>query len=368
MFDLIGGKESIDSSDFADKRLLTRYERIKTQLELGQSSIMNQLSNSRAERKGSYDFFKNTRVSEAQIKSRAYEAIRTEQVIGANLLVLQDTTEYNYAHNESRTNPRLKDSRGLGDISSKYGLGYFAHPSIVINQSDNSIVGLSDLQLWHRASSRPKLFRSSQRKFEDKESYKWHVGIVNSHKRLAGAKQVTYVQDRDGDAYESIVKVRSIQRAELLVRSCQNRRIQLIDGSEKTLYDYLLEQEVMFTYELGLQGDKRKNRSTRVAQLEVRSVRVNLVCPRDLRGLVPPNVEVDVVWVRERASSVPQGESPVDWKLITTHQVAGSRDLVEQLIEWYASRWKIEEFFLSPKQEHMIWKTLCWKRVMVCVN
>ncbi len=368
MFDLIVANQSNDRVNFSDKRLLRRYSGIKTQLELGQSSILNQVSNSRAERKGGYDFFKNPRVSEAQLKSKAYEGIRTEQVIGANLLVLQDTTEYNYAHNESRTNPRLKDSSGLGDISSKYGLGYFAHPSLVINQSDNSIVGLSDLQLWHRSLSRPKLFRSSQRKFEDKESYKWHVGILNSHKRLGGAKQVTYVQDRDGDAYESIVKVRSIQRAELLVRSCQNRRIQLIDGSEKTLYDYLLEQQVMFTYELSLRGDKRKNRSTRVAQLEVRCVRVNLVCPRDLKGIAPPNLEVDVVWVREKESSVPHGEKPVDWKLITTHQVAGSRDLVEQLIEWYVIRWKIEEFFLSPKQEHTIWKTLCWKRVMVCVN
>lgn len=368
MFELLEESKSYHRNDFVDKRLHSRYERIKSQLEKGQSSILNQVSESRAERKGSYDFFKNPRVEEAQIKSRIYKSLTKKEIMGSTLLVLQDTTEYNYAHNVTRTNPRLKDSSGLGHISNKYGLGYFAHPSFVINPSNDSIIGLSDLQLWHREAKQPSSSSHKQRKFEDKESYKWHVSLLNSHKRLDGAKQVTYVQDREGDIYESIVKVKSIQGAELLVRSCQNRKIRLIDGSEMTLYDYLSEEEIMYSYEFELRADKRKNRSNRVAKLDVRSARVNLVCPKDLKGVASRTVEVDVVWVRERQSSVPAGEKPVDWKLITTHQVDGNRELVEQMIQWYASRWKIEEFFLSQKLEHIIWKTLCWKRVMVCVN
>ena len=79
-------------------------------------------------------------------------------------------------------------------------------------------------------------------------------------------------------------------KAELLVRSCRDRRIELSDGTEKMLYDYLLEQEVIFSYELHIQGDKRKNRSSRVARLDVRSVRVNLICPENLKGVAPPKV------------------------------------------------------------------------------
>ena len=350
MFDLLEEQPRLSTSCFADKRLATRYESIKKLLEFGQSSILNRVSTNRAERKGSYDFFKNTRVEESHLKASIYKGLGAKKIKGANLIVIQDTTEYNYA----RTNPRLKDTRGLGDISNRYGLGYFVHPSMVIDQSDDSIIGLSDVQLWNREADRAPSSSRKQRNFENKESYKWHVGLLNSHRRLEQANQVTYVQDRDGDVYESIVKVSAMERAELLVRCCRDRRIELIDGSDKLLYDHLSEQEVLFTYELVTKGDKRKNRSKRVAQLEVRSTRVKLICPQSLKKVTSPNLEVDVVWVREINSSVPKNESPIDWKLITTHQVCGDQALVAQLIKMYVGRWKIEEFFLSQKQEHTI--------------
>lgn len=234
MFDLIGGEEITSRNDsFTDKRLKARYESVNQLLESGQSSILNQVSTSRAERKGSYDFFKNRRVKETHIKASIYKSLPCEKIKGANLIVIQDTSEYNYA----RTNPRLKDSSGLGEISNRYGLGYFVHPSMVIDQSNNSILGLSDLQVWHRQEDRAHSSSRKQREFAEKESYKWHVGLVNSQKRLASANEVTYVQDRDGDIYESIVEVKDIDQAELLVRSCRDRRIEQIDGSKKMLGD-----------------------------------------------------------------------------------------------------------------------------------
>lgn len=113
----------------------------------------------------------------------------------------------------------------------------------------------------------------------------------------------------------------------------------------QALYEHLSEQKTLFSYELPIKGDKRKNRSKRVAKLEVRSVRVQLICPNNLKKVASSNVEVDVVWVREISSSVPEGETPIDWKLVTTHQVHANQKLIAQLIEMYVSRWKIEEFF-----------------------
>lgn len=350
MFDPIIESESDKVNNFSDSRLKARYEKIKKQLELGQSCVMNKVSSSRSERKGSYDFFKNPRVEEGQIKSSIYNNLDMEGIKSSNLLVIQDTSDYNFARSKSR----IKNPKGLGDISNKYGLGYIVHPSLVINQADDSILGLSDLQLWNREKDRSSAASRKQRRFENKESYKWHLGILNSHKRLRGANQVTYVQDRDGDLYESIVRVKSMDRAELLVRNSHDRRIELSNGERKMLYDYLSEQEILFSYELRIKGDKRANRSSRIARLDVRSVRVKLICPVNLKEVAPPSVEVDIVWVRENESSIPRGEDPVDWKLTTTHQVHEDQNLILQLIKWYVSRWKIEEFFLSPKQEHTI--------------
>ena len=362
MFDILERKE--DTHEFVDSRLRSRYEGIKRMLEKGQSSILNQLSINRAERKGSYDFFQNKRVEESHIKSSIYDSIAIEEIEGANLLVIQDTTEYNYG----QSNQRLKDRQGLGDIGNKYGLGYFVHPSLVIEENTKSLVGLSDIQLWHREEDRAKASSRKQRDFSEKESYKWHVGIINSQKRLASASRITYIQDRDGDIYESIEEVKQLASAELLVRCCRNRRIELKDGKKSMLYKHLSNQAVNFSYKLAIRGDKRKNRSSRIAQLEVRSVRVKLVCPENLKKIAEPTIEVDVVWVREKETSVPKGETAIDWKLITTHKPHANEEAMKQLIEWYVGRWKIEEFFLSPKLEPTIWKMLYWKQDMVYEN
>ena len=94
-------------------------------------------------------------------------------------------------------------------------------------------------------------------------------------------------------------------------------------------------------------------------------------CPLFLRRKkyqYPPAVEVDVVWVKEKACSVPAGEEPIDWKLITTHRIAEDDKAIKQVIQWYTDRWLIEEFFLSQKQALTIWKMPCWRQVTVCEN
>ena len=44
----------------------------------------------------------------------------------------------------------------------------------------------------------------------------------------------------------------------------------------------------------------------------------------------------------------PAGEAPLEWRLITTEPIA-SREQVVQILEWYRTRWLIEEFFKCLK-------------------
>ena len=347
MFELCSLERTGLQSRFVDKRLERRYERINASLEKRQSSILNQVSAQRSERKAGYDFFHNARVPEQTLRARIYERLMkgSAYYAGQHLLVLSDTTEYNYAFNKTR----LRDISSFGTLTNEHGLGYFAHVSMVMNQADLSLIGLSDIQIWHREQGRPGAHTRKKRFFEDKESYKWYASLYNSHQRLQRAGSVTYVQDRDGDIYESICKVKDIQGADLVVRNCRDRKIELEDGTRLMLYGHLAAQCVDFTYELKIKADKRKNRTTRLAQLEVRSQRVKLVCPEQVKKYNPASSWVDVVWVREASHSVPAGESPIDWKLITTHQVAGHRTKAAQIIAWYESRWLLEEFFFITK-------------------
>lgn len=352
---------------FVDKRLEKRYDKIMAKLETGQSSIMNKINISRKERKGAYDFFQNPRVSELALKTQSYERLKREFIglSAEHVLVLGDTTEYNYLWNENH----IRDKKGLGTLSNESSLGFNAHVSIALRESDLSVIGLSDIQIWHREADRPPSSTRKQRVFEKKESYKWHVGILNSNQRLPRAELVTYIQDRDGDIYESIVKIQEMESTELLVRSCRDRKIELPDGQRVMLYDYLSKQEALLEYEFKVRGDRRQGRTARVAKMEVYCCRVNLVCPANFKkDQYPPTVEVNVVWAKEKQETVPTGETPIDWKLITTHQVIGSEELIKKIIQWYKNRWIIEEFFLSQSQEPTTWRMPYWRRDMAYAN
>ena len=55
---------------------------------------------------------------------------------------------------------------------------------------------------------------------------------------------------------------------------------------------------------------------------------------------------VHVVAVSERET--PPGEEPIEWRLITTEPV-DTVDQVLRIVEWYRTRWVIEEFFKALK-------------------
>lgn len=359
MFELVHTENGASPAvRFADKRLSYRYDKLMRMLEEGQSSVINKISLSRRERKGAYDFFKNPRISETELKEKLYEQVilrpRDEQA-DEHILVIGDTTEYNYLPNGTH----LRDTSGLGTLSNESSLGYCAHLSLALRAKDQAILGITDLQLWHRPAKRAGAKTRKQRAFEHKESYKWHVGVWNraadrTHHRLPN-RPITYIQDRDGDVYESILKVKALPQAELLVRSCRDRKILLPDGSQRMLYGYLAEQKPSYTYEFLLKADAKTARKARLATMQVYASRVKLVRPANLsRKHYPPFVEVDVVWAKEHPASVPPGGEPVDWKLITTHPAAGSKTLMADIISWYTRRWLIAAAALKNFFSHQV--------------
>ena len=61
---------------------------------------------------------------------------------------------------------------------------------------------------------------------------------------------------------------------------------------------------------------------------------------------LPDALDVHVVYAWEAA--VPPGEEPVEWRLITTEPVE-TVDQVLRIVDWYRTRWLIEEFFKALK-------------------
>src|SRR5699024_2991464 len=130
------------------------------------------------------------------------------------------------------------------------GLGFFVHPSLVIDAVDGVPYGYCDVKIWNR----PLEFRSKhQRQYnnlpiEEKESYKWIEASRNTQSALSDVVEgmvIVIVQVREGDMYEQFAVIPN-QQTDLLIRARTDRR--LADGTK--LFDCLSRQPPQGAYEV----------------------------------------------------------------------------------------------------------------------
>lgn len=325
------------AGEFGDKRLAKRGSLLEASLISTQSCVLNQLGKHRKEAVGYGRFLSNPKVDECGLINGICNRLNP-LVSGKSVLSLQDTTELHY-HRHSK---RIIDKRGLGDAG-RSELGYFFHPSLVVSTDGELVYGLSDIDVYHRPWDRTSSASRKQRAIEDKESYKWLRAVQASKERLSQAASVTFVQDRDGDIYESFARIAD-ERNHLLVRSRTDRNTEL-----GKMYEEVNEQACTVVYELEINGANRK-RQKRKAKLELRFKRVQIVRPASLKASYPSSLSICVVQVKEQAQSVPEGEEPIEWTLLTTHEVCDFMDAM-QIVFWYTLRWLIEELFRLLKKK-----------------
>jgi hypothetical protein len=259
-------QKEIYMGKFNDKRLDKRASRLSALLVAGRSSSIHAITSQESEQKAAYRFLKNEKTRE-QILISAIKERSSYLCTGKDVLVLQDTTDFNFANHRQRLQPNT----GIGEAGgSDKWLGFFLHSSLVLDQADETVLGFSDIQLWHRDHVRE---RRSYKKLpiEEKESFKWIRACNESRNHLSAAASITFVEDREGDIYEQFATVPD-ERTHLIIRSRDNRN--LSDGNK--LYDVLSQQPVVGNYKLALVTDVRKGVEKRTAVVEVRFCKVRI--------------------------------------------------------------------------------------------
>ncbi len=289
-----------------------------------------------------YRYLGNDKVREGALIEQAQSQCRG-QVAGKDVLVLQDSTEINYASHQGL----IQAESGLGLVGNNQDIGYFAHCSLVIDAQQGSVLGLSDVQLWIRAAGQEK--PTAPLPIEKKETYRWIKACQASQPCLQQAREVTFVQDREGDIYDSFVRVPD-ERTHLLIRSRVNRLIETMQGEKHKLYDYADQQPACGGYSFLLPGlpGKRKQRNV---EMQVRFVQVKLLRPDNNphAKVYPKNVTLYLVQGKETPQSAGK-EKPVEWNLLTTHPVSCFEQAL-QMVHWYSLRWIIEDYFRLLKSE-----------------
>lgn len=332
--------QSRDFNKLADKRLEKRGSKILNELFRKQVHSIRQITENENSAKGFYRFLQNKRVSEDHIIENFVTNCKAS-ITSKYLICIQDTTEINLSSHSNRINK--DDFIGTTNAKNDKGLGFFIHPSLVLDASNSTPYGYADIKIWNR----PLDFKSKKERnynnlpIEEKESYKWIEVSKNTKKALGNlADGILIIQDREGDIYEQFAVIPD-EKTDLLVRARTDRT--LTDGTK--LFSCLTDQQVQGYYEIIV--DAKKNRPKRTAKIEVRYREIEITSPRNVSKELPSTIKLTLIEAKEVDN---KGEGSICWRLLTTIKVENI-EVALACIEWYSWRWLIEEIFKILKKE-----------------
>lgn len=247
----------------------------------------------------------------------------------SHVLCLQDTVQLTYP-----TQPFKKDNFGpTGDADTK---GLFVHPGVIVDASNRDVIGTSGVITWCRDEQSGNKVKKS-RTIEEKESIRWIANAFSAKQNITNADMITVIGDRESDIFEIFERVPD-KRTHLIVRASHDRVL----NTDEKISELLANTKAMGTHEIELPSITGK-RKARKATLAIKYT------PISLRNHEEESLNIFCVSALE-ISSVPKGETPISWILLTTHSVHSLKTAIQILI-WYTWRWIIEQIFRTMKNK-----------------
>ena len=259
-------------------------------------------------------------------------------------LMVHDTTAFEFSG----------DREGLGLMPGKQQ-GFFAHYALAVLPGPARIpLGVAGLERITR-----KVRKSSERKPHSyytsqdptRESLRWGRVLEGIEEQRDGFECI-HVMDREADMFDLMAQaVRD--GARFVIRGDKERALVNEAGLVKGLLAKTQPREHR-EVEVGERVAKRRelikpkpgaSRKRRVAKLAVGSHTIEIRRP-DTSHAAETSLKLNLVHVWEPAP--PRGQAPVEWVLFTTEPVDTKAQL-NAIVDYYRSRWLIEEFFKALK-------------------
>jgi hypothetical protein len=155
----------------------------------------------------------NPSVTAAEMSLHA-GSLTGQRATGRHIVVVQDTSELILGSRRSRQH--------YGAVAKGNAAGLLLHAALAVEAGTQALLGLVWMQVWNRGKG--ELAPRRKRATASKESRRWIESTQQAGEVLAAAASITAVSDRESDFYELFVK--RPQNVELVVRACQNRRIE----------------------------------------------------------------------------------------------------------------------------------------------
>lgn len=260
-------------------------------------------------------------------------------------LMVHDTTAFEFSGKRD----------GLGLMPGKRQ-GFYAHYAIAVLPGPArvplGVAGLERLTRKVRKSTerKPHSYYTSQD--PTRESLRWGRVLEDIEDRRREGFECIHVMDREADMFDLMAQaVRD--GARFVIRGDKERAL----ANEAGLVKALLAKTEPRAYreaEVGTRVAKRRelieskpgvSRKQRVAKLAVGSHSIEIRRPGTSK-VAERSLKLNLIYVWE--PSPPRGQAPVDWVLFTTEPVDTKAQL-NAIVDYYRSRWVIEEFFKALK-------------------
>lgn len=332
-----------ERSKLPDHRLYVRLMHIATAMEAQPDASFPTVFGDGAELEALYRFTGNERITPEHILSGHWA--NTIKRCGTDVvLVLHDTTDFAFRGIR----------RGAYELRSDK-TGYLGHFSLVVSADEArrplGVLGYQKVERRHREKK-----RNWKANFNDpkKESVRWLAGARDVSEKL-GPQRVIHVMDREADSYELFEQLEALN-TQFVIRLAHDRRLVDPQSAEPMVIGDALEKALVRSSRsvpLSSRGAKpapaarakHPPRDERKAELEILACEVQLARPRHISDGAE-SLTVRIVHVRE--PNPPDGQDPVDWKLVTNLPIDTPQE-VERVVDIYRARWVIEEFFKALK-------------------
>jgi hypothetical protein len=342
-------REEMATGDLGDARLNARRNCVLRVLEQSPDVGFPEACADGSETEALYRFLRNRRVSLETVVKPHLEATGARCRALDEVLIIHDTTEMSFAGEQPR--------KGLTPLGPRRH-GFWCHAALAVSADGlRAPLGLIAVASFTRqASPVPKV--SWRTRFRDprKESRRWADGVTAVRSRMREPGQAVHVMDREGDSYELFAALIG-HGDRCVVRVRYDRQIDGAESSAPTrLSDLRAQAAVVVERQVTVAARRPEDRAQRLAH-PAREGRVATVSfaaapavwqrPRDHRSsTLPPTIAINVVFGWE--AHPPPGETPIEWWLATTEPIDTVDDVL-QIVEWYRTRWLIEEFFKCLK-------------------